>query len=123
MILSLGLISSTYLLHLVLDRGLLSDDLRARSACLIRGETGSGINFRSIVFVPSELPPDFWHKAGEGVVKNVRMMVKRVFITDDLGENFLPKWLSFLKVVVDGQYLGQIVHLENSILTSPRTFL
>jgi heat shock protein beta len=30
-------------------------------------------------------------------------MVKRVFITDDLGEEFMPRWLSFLKVTVDGE--------------------
>lgn len=32
----------------------------------------------------------------------MRMLVKRVFITDDLGDGFLPKWLSFLRIVVDG---------------------
>jgi heat shock protein beta len=30
-------------------------------------------------------------------------MVKRVFITSDLGEDFLPKWANWIKVVVDGQ--------------------
>ena len=29
-------------------------------------------------------------------------MVKRVFITSDLGDEPLPKWASFVKVVVDG---------------------
>ena len=52
--------------------------------------------------MPSELPVDFWQRATEGVGRNVRMLVKRVFITDDLGDGFLPKWLSFLRIVVDG---------------------
>lgn len=30
-------------------------------------------------------------------------MVKRVFITSDLGENALPKWASWVKVVIDGK--------------------
>lgn len=29
-------------------------------------------------------------------------MVKRVFITNDLGEHRLPKWISWLRVIVDG---------------------
>ena len=31
-------------------------------------------------------------------------MVKRVFITSDLGDDSLPKWASWVKVVVDGTY-------------------
>lgn len=30
-------------------------------------------------------------------------MVKRVFITSDLGEHSLPKWASWVKVVIDGK--------------------
>ena len=30
-------------------------------------------------------------------------MVKRVFITSDIGEEGLPKWASWVKVVVDGK--------------------
>ena len=30
-------------------------------------------------------------------------MVKRVFITSDLGESALPLWASWVKVVVDGK--------------------
>jgi heat shock protein beta len=31
-------------------------------------------------------------------------MVKRVFITSDLGENAMPKWATWVKVVVDGLF-------------------
>lgn len=54
------------------------------------------------MYIPASLPKDFWHKMTSGA-NNVRLMVKRVFITDDLGEEYLPRWLSFLKVTVDGE--------------------
>lgn len=54
------------------------------------------------MYIPYQLPKDFWQKITSGI-NNVRLMVKRVFITDDLGEEFMPRWLSFLKVVVDGK--------------------
>jgi hypothetical protein len=33
-------------------------------------------------------------------------MVKRVFITSDLGEEGMPKWASIVKVIVDGKTLA-----------------
>jgi HSP90 family molecular chaperone len=35
-------------------------------------------------------------------------MVKRVFITSDIGEEGLPKWASWVKVVVDGMTLSNL---------------
>ena len=36
--------------------------------------------------------------------KDIRLLVKRVFITSDLGtDEPLPKWASFVKVIVDGE--------------------
>ena len=54
------------------------------------------------MYIPAQLPRDFWQTVANGV-KNVRLMVKRVFITDELGDEYMPRWLSFLKVVVDGE--------------------
>lgn len=76
-----------------------------------RGDSGSGVSFRAMMYIPSKVSDDFWQKAAAGV-KNVRLMVKRVFITDDLGEGFLPSWLSFLKVVVDADDLPLNVSRE-----------
>lgn len=71
---------------------------------LIRqGDTGAGVSYRAIMYIPAKLPQDFWQKITSGI-NNVRLMVKRVFITDDLGEEYMPRWLSFLKVTVDGKY-------------------
>jgi len=41
-------------------------------------------------------------------------MVKRVFITSDLGEDAMPKWASWIKVVVDGLFLFRIVRINPS---------
>ena len=36
--------------------------------------------------------------------KDIRLLVKRVFITSDLGnDDPLPKWASFVKVIIDGK--------------------
>lgn len=62
------------------------------------------MSYRAIMYIPAKLPKDFWQKITSGV-NNVRLMVKRVFITDDLGEEYMPRWLSFLKVTVDADDL------------------
>ncbi|WWC93052.1 uncharacterized protein L201_008016 [Kwoniella dendrophila CBS 6074] len=76
-----------------------------------KGDTGSGVGFKGIMYIPSTLPKDFWSKLTSGI-NNVRLMVKRVFITDDLGEDFMPRWLSFLKVTVDADDLPLNVSRE-----------
>lgn len=43
-------------------------------------------------------------------------MVKRVFITSDLGDDAMPKWASWVKVVVDGQCSFRA---KGNSLTSP----
>ena len=57
------------------------------------------------MYIPAKLPKDFWRNMSSGI-NNVRLMVKRVFITDDMGDEYMPRWLSFLKVTVDGMSLS-----------------
>ncbi|KAH8090583.1 putative cation-transporting ATPase [Filobasidium floriforme] len=76
-----------------------------------KGDTGSGVSFRAMMYVPSAVPDDFWQKITAGV-KNIRLMVKRVFITDDLGADYLPQWLRFLNIVVDADDLPLNVSRE-----------
>ena len=39
-------------------------------------------------------------------------MVKRTFITSDLGENSLPKWATWVKVVVDGEFSVSLIQVS-----------
>lgn len=45
---------------------------------------------------------EYWQKPLEYKSKDFKLMVKRVFITSDIGDEGLPKWASWVKVVVDG---------------------
>jgi len=46
---------------------------------------------------------DYWRKSSKHISTGIKLMVKRVFITSDLGEFALPQWASWVKVVVDGK--------------------
>jgi heat shock protein beta len=46
--------------------------------------------------------PTFW-QSQTATNKDFRLLVKRVFITSDLGDDFLPKWANWVKVIVDGK--------------------
>ncbi|CDO71337.1 hypothetical protein BN946_scf184908.g95 [Trametes cinnabarina] len=76
------------------------------------GDSGSGVSFRAIIYVPSRLDDKYWQNPLESVTKDIRLMVKRVFITSDLGEEALPKWANWVKVVVDAEDLPLNVSRE-----------
>jgi len=46
---------------------------------------------------------NYWKDPAVSTNKHFRLMVKRVFITSDLGDNFLPKWAGWIRVIVDGK--------------------
>lgn len=72
-----------------------------------RGE--GDVEFRSLIYVPSAADPNFFQNLAEKV-HNVKLFVKRVFITDEF--DLFPKWLSFLKGVVDADDLPLNVSRE-----------
>ncbi|KAI0368136.1 heat shock protein Hsp90 [Pilatotrama ljubarskyi] len=76
------------------------------------GDSGSGVSFRSIIYIPSHLDDAYWQNPLESTTKDIRLMVKRVFITSDLGEEALPKWANWVKVVVDAEDLPLNVSRE-----------
>ncbi|KAL0096150.1 Hsp90 protein-domain-containing protein [Phycomyces blakesleeanus] len=67
------------------------------------------VEFRSIIYIPHKADPNFFQNLAEKV-HSIKLFVKRVFITDEF--ELLPKWLSFLKGVVDADDLPLNVSRE-----------
>mmetsp|Transcript_11839 Transcript_11839/g.31824 ORF Transcript_11839/g.31824 Transcript_11839/m.31824 type:complete len:783 (+) Transcript_11839:3-2351(+) len=71
------------------------------------------VEFRCLLFVPSNLPwelsQDMFAQADAGSVK---LYVKRVFISDRFSGEILPRWLSFMRALVDSEDLPLNVSRE-----------
>ncbi|CAK5275651.1 unnamed protein product [Mycena citricolor] len=68
------------------------------------GDSESGTSFKSIIYLPSKLGEEYWKQPLAYKSNDIKLMVKRVFITSDLGDNVLPSWAAWLKAVVDGKF-------------------
>ncbi|XP_054819043.1 heat shock protein 90-6, mitochondrial [Prosopis cineraria] len=73
--------------------------------------TEGEVEFRSILFVPA-IAPSGKDDIINPKTKNIRLYVKRVFISDDFDGELFPRYLSFVKGVVDSNDLPLNVSRE-----------
>ncbi|ORX80180.1 heat shock protein Hsp90 [Anaeromyces robustus] len=72
-----------------------SDDPLAHIHFRAEGET----DFRCLLYIPGKAPQEFMTHVNENV-SPIKLYVKRIFITDEMPE-FIPRWLSFVRGLVD----------------------
>ncbi|KAJ3367145.1 hypothetical protein GGF32_000207 [Allomyces javanicus] len=63
-----------------------------------KGEGGS--DFKALLYIPNKPAQSVTHMNPESGLRNIKLFVRRVFITDELID-FLPRWLSFIKGIID----------------------
>merc|ERR1712227_1147528 len=68
------------------------------------------VTFKSLLFVPSKQESETFNKYGS-ITENIKLYVRRVFITDDF-KDMMPNYLSFVKGVVDSDDLPLNVSRE-----------
>uniref|UniRef100_J3MHP1 Uncharacterized protein n=1 Tax=Oryza brachyantha TaxID=4533 RepID=J3MHP1_ORYBR len=62
------------------------------------------VEFKALLFVPPKAPQDLYENYYSSNKLNLKLYIRRVFISDEFDE-LLPKYLSFLKGIVDSDIL------------------
>jgi heat shock protein beta len=69
------------------------------------------VEFKSLLYIPGSAPSNMFDPNNADLRRNVKLYVRRVFITDDF-KDLLPKYLLFIKGVVDSDDLPLNVSRE-----------
>ncbi|GJQ12489.1 hypothetical protein GpartN1_g4280.t1 [Galdieria partita] len=69
------------------------------------------VEFRSVIFIPKSLPFELSQDMFSDQSKSIRLYVRRVFISDSFSDLF-PRWLTFIRGVVDSEDLPLNVSRE-----------
>jgi len=69
------------------------------------------VEFKSLLFIPQTAPLSMYDPSNPDAHKSIKLYVKRVFITDEF-KDILPKYLSFLRGLVDSDDLPLNVSRE-----------
>ncbi|KAF9651156.1 heat shock protein Hsp90 [Thelephora ganbajun] len=72
----------------------------------------AGTSFKGIIFLPEKIEDAHWQQTGPLEQKDIRLMVKHVFITSEFGSDRLPKWASWVRVIIDADDLPLNVSRE-----------
>ncbi|RIA93742.1 heat shock protein gp96 [Glomus cerebriforme] len=68
------------------------------------------VEFKSIIYIPGKAPEGLFQKV-QDYSRNVKLFVKRVFITDEFLD-FVPKYLAFIRAIIDADDLPLNVSRE-----------
>ena len=74
------------------------------------------MNFRAIIYIPQKPSQDYWQGANENA--GLKLYVKRVFITDNW-KNILPRYLGFIRGVVDAEEVD--LNVSREVLQQSKT--
>ena len=77
------------------------------------------VEFKAMLFCPSSVPWELSQDMFSDKNKPMKLFVKRVFISDKFDSELLPRWLSFLKGMVDSEDLP--LNVSRELLQKSRT--
>eukprot|EP01118_Nematostelium_gracile_P012302 TRINITY_DN4477_c0_g1_i1.p1 TRINITY_DN4477_c0_g1~~TRINITY_DN4477_c0_g1_i1.p1 ORF type:complete len:796 (+),score=308.29 TRINITY_DN4477_c0_g1_i1:65-2452(+) len=79
--------------------------------CHIHFNAEGEVDFKSLLFIPSVAPKNMFDPSHAEAHKGLKLFVRRVFITDEF-KDLLPKYLNFIKGIVDSDDLPLNVSRE-----------